>query len=104
MFIFFPCRPLMHLSHLVEKSKKSFVLYLWGVLAFTYLRDLIFLLSGLALDSGRKVLSQILFNQRQRKMSSAKGGLYSTRNFMTLKIHVTEEESSQLLSWNYKTG
>lgn len=36
MFIFPPADLLMHLSYLGGKSqRKSFVLYLWGVLAFT---------------------------------------------------------------------
>lgn len=45
-------------------------------------KHFIFLLRALANDSGRKVISLILFNQKQKeKCSSAKGCLYSIRNF-----------------------
>lgn len=60
---------------------------------YFYLRDtLLFSLElALALDSGRKVSSPIVFNQREKEnCPGAKSCLYSTRNVMNLKIHVTE--------------
>lgn len=86
---------LMHWRYLGGKSQRQsnffFLIFEESWLLLLFERHFIFFLRALALDSGKKVLSPIVFNQRQKeKCPGAKSCLYSTRNFMNLKIHVTE--------------